>query len=76
MDATAFERGLRAMELYWEPAAGGFAGKLRVDGSDDLGSWRTLVGAAPLVDLEVAGQRLQQNRVELPQHKVKYLRLS
>lgn len=76
VDLAAFEQALRAIELDWTPAEGGFAGKLRVDGSDDLGAWRTLVAAAPLVNLEVAGQRLQQKRVELPHQKVKYLRLS
>jgi hypothetical protein len=76
VDLTGFERTLRAIELDWTPAADGFAGKLRVDGSDDLGVWRALVAAAPLVNLEVAGQRLQQKRIELPLQKVKYLRLS
>ena len=76
VDLTALDRALRAIEFEWQPVPDGFAGKLRVDASDDLGSWRTLVAAAPLVNLEVAGQRLQQKRVELPQHKVKYLRLS
>ncbi len=76
VDLTGFERTLRAIELDWTPAADGFAGKLRVDGSDDLGAWRALVAAAPLVNLEVAGQRLQQKRIELPPQKVRYLRLS
>jgi hypothetical protein len=76
VDLTAMERALRAIEVDWQPMPGGFAGKLRVDASDDLGSWRTLTAGAPLVNLEVAGQRLQQKRIELPQQKVKYLRLS
>jgi hypothetical protein len=76
VDLTALEYPLRALELDWQEVPDGYAGKLRVDASDDLGSWRTLVAAAPLVNLEVAGQRLQQRRIELPQQKVKYLRLS
>jgi hypothetical protein len=76
VDLTAFDRALRAIEFEWQPVPDGFAGKLRIDASDDLGTWNTLVVAAPLVNLEMAGQRLQQKRVELPQHKVKYLRLS
>jgi hypothetical protein len=76
IDLTALEYPLRALELDWQEAPDGFAGKLRVDASDDLGSWRTVVAAAPLVNLEVAGQRLQQRRIELPQQKAKYLRLS
>ena len=76
VDLTGFERALRAIELDWKQPADGFAGKLRLDGSDDLAAWRTVVAAAPLVNLEVAGQRLQQKRIELPGQKVKYLRLS
>jgi len=76
VDLTTLVSALRAIELDWQALPDGFAGKMRVDASDDLGSWSTLVAAAPLVSLEVAGQRLQQKRVELPQRKVKYLRLS
>ena len=76
VDLTALDRALRAIEFEWQPVPDGFAGKLRIDASDDLGSWRTLVAAAPLINLEMAGQRLQQKRIELPQQKVKYLRLS
>ncbi len=76
VDLTTLDRALRAIEFDWQPVPDGFAGKLRIDASDDLGSWRTLIVAAPLVNLEMAGQRLQQKRVELPQQKVKYLRLS
>lgn len=76
IDLSVLDRGLRSMELEWRPVADGFAGKLRVDASDDLAAWRTVVTGAPLVNLEVAGQRLQQKRVELPPQKVKYLRLS
>jgi hypothetical protein len=76
VDLTKLDNTLHAIELGWQRPPDGFAAKLRVDASDDLGSWRTLVAAAPLVDLEVAGQQLQQKRVELPAQKVKYLRLS
>jgi hypothetical protein len=76
VDLTQLDNPLHAIELGWQPVRDGFAAKLRVDASEDLGSWRTLVSAAPLVDLEVAGQRLQQKRVELPRQKAKYLRLS
>lgn len=70
------ERALRHIEFDWQAPADGFAGKLRIDASDDLTSWRTLVAAAPLVSLEVAGQKLERKGVELPRQKVKYLRLS
>ncbi|MCE9640349.1 MAG: DUF3999 domain-containing protein [Betaproteobacteria bacterium] len=76
IDNTALERALRALDVDWKAEAGGFSGKLRVDGSDDLAAWRPLVTGAPLLSLEVGGQKLEQKRIELPQQKLKYLRLS
>lgn len=75
IDLSAFDRALRALEFDWSATAS-FAGKLRVEASDDLAAWQMLVGGAPLVSLEVGGQRLQQKRIELPPRKTKYLRLS
>jgi hypothetical protein len=75
VDLSGFERALRALEFDWSGGAN-FAGKLRIEASEDLGSWRTLANGAPLVNLEVGGQRLQQSRIELPMQKAKYLRLS
>lgn len=75
IDMSTQVRMLRSIEIDWK-AMDGFSGKLRIDASDDLASWRTLVSGAPLLNLQVGGQRLQQKRVELPQQKTKYLRLS
>jgi hypothetical protein len=75
-DLTKVPRPLRALALEWESRPDGFAGRLRVDGSDDLDAWRTLVAAASLVRLEIAGQRLDQKRIELPPDTARYLRLS
>lgn len=76
VDLSRLDRALRAIDFDWQAVPDGFAGKIRIDASEDLGSWTTLVPGAPLVSLEMAGQRLQQKRVELPRQKVKYLRLS
>jgi hypothetical protein len=75
IDMSQQERALRSLELDWR-ATEGFSGRLRIDASDDLANWRTLVSGAPLVSLEVGGQRLQQKRIEMPQQKAKYLRLA
>ena len=75
IDMSAQERALRAIDVDWQGGPG-FAGKLRVDSSDDLSTWQPLVRDAPLVNLEVGGQSLQQKRVELPQRKAKFLRLA
>jgi hypothetical protein len=75
IDMSAQERALRSIEVDWKSVEG-FSGKLRIDASDDLSNWRTLVSAAVLLNLEMGGQRLQQKRIELPQVKAKYLRLA
>ncbi len=78
VDLSTLDRPLRALELDWASPADGYAGRLRVEASDDLAVWRTLAPAAPLVSLVAGGQRLEQKRVEwpLPAQKAKYLRLS
>jgi hypothetical protein len=50
--------------------------RVRVDASDDLVAWRTLVSDAPLIDLEADGRRLQRNSFDLPQVPARYLRLT
>lgn len=54
----------------------GMSGSLRVEASDDLQSWRTLVSAAPLVSLEFGGHKLVQKTVDVPAAQYKYLRLT
>jgi hypothetical protein len=53
IDVGAQQRPLQALELDWQTPADGFAGRMRVDASDDLRAWRTIVSDAPLVSLEV-----------------------
>jgi hypothetical protein len=76
VDASRHKVALQTLELDWKPVASGFSGSLRVEGSNDLARWSTLVAAAPLVSLEFGGERLEQKSVELPGARYRYLRLS
>ena len=76
VDASAVDRPLTALRVTLPPERRGQALVLRVDGSDDLVHWRTLAGEGVLLDLETAGQRLTQDRIELPAIRVRYLRLA
>jgi len=76
VDATGFERPMQALDLDWRDPGEGVSSSLRVEASDDLQQWQTLVSAAPLVSLEFGGQRLVQKTVELPALRRKYLRLT
>ncbi len=76
LDASGLKRPAQALLFDWQSAVGGFAGKVRIEGSDDLSNWHMLADNASVVSLEFGGHRLQQKRVELRGRKYDYLRLS
>ena len=76
VDATAFKRPMHALDLDWHEPGAGLSGSLRVEASDDLQHWHTLVSAAPLVSLEFGGHKLVQKTVDLRAAQYNYLRLT
>lgn len=64
-----------ALEFEWRTATG-FNGTAKVEGSDDLSRWHTLVHDAPILALRHAGERLERRRVELRGRTAQYLRIS
>jgi hypothetical protein len=75
VDTSELKAPQEALVLAWQ-AREGFSGRARVEGSEDLQSWRTLAANAPILFLEHAGARLERNRVELSGARAKYLRLA
>lgn len=75
VDASEFELSIEAMTLDWQTGAG-FSGAARVEASDDLLRWSTVVDEAPVLMLEHSGERLERKRVELQARKAKFFRLS
>jgi hypothetical protein len=76
IDASHFKQPMQALDLDWRDTGDGLAGSMRVEASEDLTRWSTLVSEAPVVSLQFAGQRLEQKTIELPPGRRKYLRLS
>jgi hypothetical protein len=76
LDARALEESVAALQLVWERAPADFSGRLRIESSDDLDSWRVVVIAAPVASLQAGGQEFLQARVELPPTRAKFWRLS
>lgn len=76
LDASQVKQPLRALRFEWKNPADGFAGKVRIDASDDLSRWNLLARDASLVSLEFGGHRLEQKRVEFRAEQRKYLRVS
>jgi len=65
-----------ALELIWSQAPPEFAGRLRIESSDNLDSWRLVAAAAPIASLQADGRELLQARIELPPSRAKFWRLS
>ena len=53
-----------------------FAGHARIEASDDLGIWRTVVFSAPIENLHAGDARIIERRVELSPTQARYWRLS
>jgi hypothetical protein len=66
----------RMLQLDWRQKTASFAINVRLDASDDLKSWSTVIVRAPLVRVDYAGQRLEQRAIEFAPRTSKYLRLS
>jgi hypothetical protein len=75
-DAGASDKALKALKLEWQPAAGGFSGRVDLHASDDLRHWRALTTAAAILDLQMEGQRLELSRIEFPATRTRYLRMT
>jgi hypothetical protein len=61
--------------MSWPEAASDYSGRVRVEASDDLGSWRTVVAAAPIANLHANGRMLIENRIILAPTAAKYWRI-
>jgi hypothetical protein len=75
IDASEAKEPLAALTMSL-PASANITTRVRVDASDDLVSWRTLVAGAPLLALEFGGRRLTRDRIELPSTPAKFLRVT
>jgi len=75
IDAGADAMPLAALMLPL-PAGASVNARLRIDASDDLDRWRTVVADAPLLSLEFNGRRLTRDRIELPPLQARYLRIT
>ena len=76
LDASTLKQSIQALELDWSTGRESFVGTLRIESSDDLKHWNTVVGGAPLASLQFGGHKLSQKRIEFFALHTKYLRLS
>jgi hypothetical protein len=76
LDGRALTSPIAAFELTWPDEAPDFAGRLRVESSEDLGNWYPVADAAPIANLRAGETRLIERRVELAGARAKFWRLS
>jgi hypothetical protein len=76
LDARQITQPLSGFELHWPDDAPEFSGSVRVESSDDLGSWHIVKGEAPVIHLLTGDSRLTQSLLEVPSTKSKFWRLT
>ncbi|HZF17026.1 MAG TPA: DUF3999 domain-containing protein [Steroidobacteraceae bacterium] len=76
LDTRAVTRPLAAFTLDWPADAAEFAGRLRVEVSDDLSAWQLILPGAAIANLGTHGDRLIERRIEFSPLKAKYWRLT
>jgi hypothetical protein len=76
VDARPLDAPMSALELEWPEDAGDFAGRLKVEASDNLSDWHLVAAAAPIANLHSTTERLVERRVEVARTQARYWRLS
>lgn len=75
-DLGGGKRSAGSLELHWQPASSSSIFTARLEHSDDLRVWRTLVASAPLLDLQHHGERVEKRDIALDSAPQRYLRLT
>lgn len=75
VDASRLHETIEAIELEWAAVDGPLEETVRVEGSNDLRSWRVLNPGSTMLDLQRDNRRLVQRRIELSGSN-RYLRIA
>ena len=75
VDASDAKEPIAALSLPLTSGAN-VTTRVRIDASEDLIGWQTIVAGAPLIALEFGGHRLTRERIEFKPTTAKYLRIS
>lgn len=76
IDAREANGALRSIQFEWQSPDNASEAHVRIEASDDLDRWRTIVAASTLVRLERDGQHLRRQRIPLPEQRYSYLRVA
>lgn len=75
IDARSVTGPLRSIEFDWRSPDGASQAKVRIEASDDLDKWRTVVPDSTLLRVTRNGETLQRKQIPLPVQQYQYLRV-
>lgn len=75
IDARGVGKPLRSIEFDWSSPEGASQASVRIEASDDLDHWRTVVASTTLLRVADENRELQRKVVELPPQRYDYLRV-
>lgn len=75
LDATGSRDPIRRLRFSWSAADGASELAVRVEASEDLDAWRTIVPQTTLLRVEAGGRVLERADVALPEGRYRYLRV-
>lgn len=76
IDASTLDTPLSGLRFRWGDGGAQRLTSVRIESSNDLRQWTTLISNAPLGGLSHAGRRLERDTVELRRVRAGYLRLT
>lgn len=76
IDASQYDLPITEIDVGWQADLDNRISRFRVESSDDLDQWSTVLASTTLAALETNGQRVQVNRIALNGVRSHYLRLT
>jgi hypothetical protein len=75
IDAREVNEPVRAIRFDWSSSDGVSEVKVRIEASDDLDRWQTIVPTSTLLLAQQGAQELRRESIELPKREYEYLRV-
>jgi hypothetical protein len=75
IDLRQIDAAVRSIQFDWASPDGASEAKVRIEASDDLDRWETMVAASTLLRAAHGEQELRRERIELPLRAYEYLRV-
>ena len=76
LDVSELKQPPSQLLVNWGSTSDSFITQVSITSSNDLSHWQPRVEGAALASLHYAGNRLRQDRIDLPVHPDKYLKIS